>query len=109
MNIEVGSHFKTRDGRKAYVAARHPHIGAGEPCVFIGWIEGSCIWHSWGESGAAMIGAWDLVSKWREPITREGTLWLFDGGTTIFAPCEISYSARVIAKKTVRITEGEGM
>lgn len=64
MKIELGE-WKTRDGRKAIVAAynKDAHF------AFVGWINGDAV--SWMENGswASELGSRnDLISPWTDPV-----------------------------------------
>jgi hypothetical protein len=124
IKLEAGKYYKTREGQKAYVVGRmkgtcdYPWIGQiGDAFPFYWTDEGV------GSPRCVMVD--DLVEEWKEPETGEGALyvWRHRGTSRIVT----SYyqkethpighgSARyelfvkryeLIAKKTVRWTEGE--
>lgn len=67
MKITIGE-WKTRDGRKAIVAAENPN--AVEFQRFVGWIErGSCSWSVDGYWRTDVVeGNADLVAPWTDPV-----------------------------------------
>jgi hypothetical protein len=112
LTVKVGSYYRTRDGRKAYVAATVNPMSHTEWPV-IGWI-GECS-HSWKLNGRAYlddsVSTNDLVDEWQEPRTWTETITVFDGGCG--SPCQtlgkVTGSIKVLARKTVTLTEGEGL
>lgn len=67
MKITIGE-WRTRDGRKAIVAAENPN--AFESQRFLGWIDRSfcswCVDGSW--STNVVDGPADLISPWTDPV-----------------------------------------
>lgn len=67
MKITVGD-WKTRDGRKAVVAAENPNAQSSHR--FVGWVETFCV--SWTERGtwsaAGNEVGIDLISPWTDPV-----------------------------------------
>lgn len=68
MKLEAGKYFKTRDGRKAYVAAIAPEeIGAAYPAI--GWLGDQL--DNWLTDGRYMRSgndeSEDLIAEWIEP------------------------------------------
>lgn len=69
MQIEVGKYYKTRDGRKAFIAAKLPNP-SDEP--YIGYAEythGQIV-ESWYEDGSYITdqsSGNDLIEEWKEP------------------------------------------
>jgi len=66
MKITLGE-WKTRDGRKAIVAAENPN--APDRCRFIGWLDGSA--RTWHDSGLVCEGfefSADLIAPWTDPV-----------------------------------------
>jgi len=68
MKITLGE-WKTRDGRKAIVAAENPD--AHEACRLVGWVDGkSCAWRCdglWHLAENQQYNA-DLIAPWTEPV-----------------------------------------
>jgi len=71
MKIEVGKYYKTRDGRKAFVAFCTP-----SPCLigpYVGYVETETnLIYNWLGDGAASMRAssnnkYDLIEEWKEP------------------------------------------
>lgn len=80
MNITGPGTYRTRDGRKAIVAA--VNLEAAKYSKAIGWIDGKP--QAWSVSGCMYSTtkcASDIVSEWREPRTKE---------VTVYAPSGIS-------------------
>ena len=66
MKITIGE-WKTRDGRKAIVAAEHPN--SYEKHRFIGWIDGKVrTWQDSGHVSHGFVFAADIISPWTEPV-----------------------------------------
>lgn len=116
--LKAGCFYKTRNGRKAFVSSlTSPFTDTYQPVV--GWVEGLHsvqTWdaggHYWNNHGPSEM---DLVGEWREPIQQTATVglvkWPGDCPTFI-AVLHNGHAAtgyQVIARKTVTITEGEGL
>jgi hypothetical protein len=119
MKLEVGKYYKTRSGRKAYVgwqACDNPFVSPNDTAMkFGGYVEGiagSRRWMGNGSGSAYAMGApTDLVEEWREPAKSWLTIVLIrsEGGyvyPTLECLCQ---DKKVVARKVVTITEGEGM
>jgi hypothetical protein len=67
MNLQAGKHYKTRGGRRAYVAAISEQAARAESCI--GWIgESSCSWTLDGFYYADFFpDELDLISELPEP------------------------------------------
>ena len=66
MKITIGE-WKTRDGRKAIVAAENPDAEAGYR--FIGWLNGECCnWHEDGVFFEDDESDMDLIAPWTYPV-----------------------------------------
>lgn len=108
MQLQANKYYRTRDGRKAFVAA---------VCINGTWPDSDYQAIGWcDESPEDWMpdGIWDdhenpsdrdLVAEWRESPPVDVTVYLFSDGTTSLVPGRED----VIARKTVTITEGEGM
>lgn len=110
MQIEAGKYYRTRDGRKAFVAGIIPSGESEYPCV--GWVEGETNGESWKIDGCFFAGSdrdRDLVAEYREPVTRE--MLLFECGGD-YRAADAKFAAGLGGWKLVgrgTITEGEGM
>jgi hypothetical protein len=123
IKLEAGKYYKTRGGQKAYV------IGKDQNASDFPWVGsvGRIFPVLWAEDGtqSGITRPTDLVEEWKEPETGEGALYVWRHRET--SRIVTSYyqkethpighgSARyelfvkryeLIAKKTVRWTEGE--
>ena len=71
ITLKSNTHYKTRDGRKAFVGFIHPHQANAWPCH--GFIEGELQSRVWERGGRYIYGldsAVDLVVEWVEPKLR---------------------------------------
>ena len=113
MKFEAGKYYKTRSGRKAFVAATENPFRPSNAFRMCGFIEGysySMAWTSDGRSSLISEDIDDLIAEWKEPVTF--TTWLAlwsDGSATCFSYKPDSLLSNCIAIKPVTITEGEGM
>ena len=113
IKIEPGKSYRTLDGRRANVVG----IGPDDwPRPAIGYVDGqtvTCQWKLDGKHCSDPGCASDLVSEWREPVTRTVTMFLTPAGKIHEFPGEqtqpLIYLAEVVARKVVTITEGEGV
>lgn len=117
MKIEVGKYYKTRDGRRAFVAGHtldNPFVKHAAKWRFIGYLSGEPDQYVWGEGGEDFCDGnerpLDLVSEWREPRTEAATIYLNtncykNGVEASFTPARDNY--QTLARKRVTITEGE--
>jgi hypothetical protein len=77
--LEAGKYYKTRDGRKAFVAGINPFGDRYDDDKAVGFINGNgtC---SWSTNGTWMERAdeddFDLVAEWQEPMV----LWIVTDG-----------------------------
>lgn len=102
MNIKVGLHYKTRDGRKATVLAEHPTNHKSKQ--FVGVIEGDDSWYSWSIDGSWLtesIHGNDLFKEWREPVKSTVKLYLMPTGVVFFCNPHDA-----IGSETVELVEG---
>jgi hypothetical protein len=117
-DITIGT-WRTRDGRKAHVGGEAPLEVEKPQCKFIGWVGGMV--YGWNENGHSYqnrdtmgdggCGS-DLIEPWREPVTMgvEVVLVRYELGVEARLSLEgFRFSAPVIARKIVTITEGEGI
>lgn len=78
MKLEAGKYYKTRDGRKAYVAALREDAIPDECAV--GWVlRDSGYWEScwWSANGVfEAISEFNLIAEWTEPEAKVER-WLY--------------------------------
>jgi hypothetical protein len=119
MKIEAGKYYKTRDGKKAFVEhvfQKSPFSGSSPSgYTSFGFIEGNGQVDWWTADGFYVTcgqGCNDLVAEWREPrvVVREVLLVETRSGDfgCVFDQWQ-SLGDRVLARKKVTITEGEGV
>jgi hypothetical protein len=110
LKLVAGKYYRTRDGRKAYVAAALENpLGrpASDPIVgFIG--DDDFSWRENGQFLPSQLSACDLIAEWREP--REWTVYVYDRhdgcvATSLALLQDTRYT--LLARVTVR--EGEGL
>jgi hypothetical protein len=111
MKLEAGKYYKTRDGRRAYVAAvlENPLGAVGTCYPVLGYIGD--IYASWRLDGRASREPevpGDLIAEWREP--REWTVYVYDHhdgcvATSLALLQDQRY--KLLARVVVR--EGEGV
>ena len=109
MKIEAGKYYRTRDGRKAFVSA--VEVPCERYCVnkrihpVLGYIGvGQCSWTEAGHGDARCETEYDLVDEWREPVTRELTLYLYPNGDVCTVPRLGNYP---IGSARVTLIEGQ--
>lgn len=112
LKIEAGKFYKCRDGRKAFVAGRSPFPSHWP---FVGVIEGASLeTYGWQDNGVYDCSGddeEDLIAEWREPVAVTATILLVRnarGEAVVVAGNGLSHP-RVIARRTLTITEGEGL
>lgn len=109
MKIEAGAFYRTRDGRKAFVAARNPMPHKDR--LWIGSIAnyGAVSWCENGQWIAGVEGINDLIAPWTEP--RKWTVWVYadshDGYARGYGVEQTGASSTLVAK--VEVTEGQGL
>jgi hypothetical protein len=116
MEIKAGTYWKTRDGRKAYVAAvlENPLGAVGTCYPVLGYIGD--IYASWRLDGRASREPevpGDLIAEWREP--REWTVYVCEDRVYQSVPNPTVYPlldeppvhGKLVARVVVR--EGEGV
>lgn len=115
MEIKAGAYYKTRDGRKAFVTGINPFDGPSSKTYrVLGAVEGYGItgWFDGGTYGApdSVPDGLDLVAEWKEPRKASSTFCLITCCGEPFMAIDGLYPEdRVIARKTITITEGEGL
>jgi hypothetical protein len=108
LKLEAGKFYKTRDGRRAYVAAvlENPlgHVGEYHAAGFIGNYH--CFWTINGRN-YLHSGPSDLIEEWREP--REWTVYVCEDDLRYshYALLDPPSHGKLLARVTVR--EGEGL
>ena len=118
LKLEAGKYFRTRGGRKAYLLGRFPEGVCGgtlEGAVVCDNGDWDCI--GWGADGRIYADgrddADDLVAEWIEPVAGAEVLLLrFTNGRlmTLLAGDELPGGTfQIIGRKTVTLTEGEGV
>ena len=87
VKIEAGKYFRTRNGRKAYVASTSPFKCTSSNSVWIGWVEdssGTAKLFGWSVEGNHFVeevdaeSGFDLVEEWRELF--KGEFWGYEIG-----------------------------
>ena len=112
MEVTAGRYYRTRAGEKAYVVGANPFrdrsvghfVVAVSGDVYTVAPEGNYL-------SDAATDDMDLVSEWREPATQTVELKMFRGSGEPFVVCAQNWETTcdMIARKSVQITEGEGM
>jgi hypothetical protein len=112
LKIIAGRYYRTRDGRKAFVAGRNPFCDSLDSHrAFVGAFETGQQEASWDERGRYIIhyeSKEDLVAEWREP--RKFKLWVYAG----HHPDNVeAYMVKQITSTPllaiVEVTEGDGL
>jgi len=111
MQIEVGKYYKMRNGGKAFVAVHLPQspfavwLPIAKP--FIGFADSDNMKvFRWNDGGAHESNCqYDLIAEWREPVTKEVTLYLYRVNNIVHYAS--SPSENVIGSAKVTLTEGE--
>ena len=109
MKIEAGKNYKTRDGRKVYVAGvLLPNVDGKHLSTYpiTGYLRDEILnWTIDGRYGITFgPHKLDLVAEWREPVTKELTLYLYPNGDVCTVPRLGLYP---IASTRVTLTEGQ--
>ena len=112
MQINAGQYYRTRGGKKAFVAAVENPFQPSSSWPMCGWIDGYQMASEWAIDGRhtpAGESQADLIAEWKEPVTE--TYWCClwnDGGVSIHS---IKPQPQPLLKaiKQVTITEGEGI
>lgn len=110
MKISKPGKYRTKRGLRAEVTSTRNNKA-------IGWVEEDGQSHpsAWGtEEGNVWHGRWgdDLVDEWRDPVTQSITLELClntAGEAFIRTAGNYGQAIKVLARRTITITEGEGM
>jgi hypothetical protein len=119
MKLESGKTYKSRDGRKVFIGCvldKNP-LGGKSPSGYtaFGFFDGSSIVDMWTADGlfcTTGTGCNDLVAEWREPRVVEREVLLVETRSGDFG-CVLEHWAcsadKILARKKVTITEGEGV
>lgn len=76
LTLEEGKYYRTRGGKKAFVAGTNPFNDEGM-CAVVGFIDGKLGYVSWDRKGAWLSApgdSFDLVAEWVEPKRIKGFL-----------------------------------
>ena len=122
LTLQPGRYYRTRDGRKAYVASVGNPFDADYDCPAAGFICGDDVGCEWPlDGGGESETEIDLVEEWRDPPkTKTQTIALYEANGTI---CMLNYDSKeqardiiegpcgykLLAVKEVTLTEGDGM
>jgi hypothetical protein len=71
MEVKAGEYYRTRDGRKAYVAGESPFSSTDTLYRVVGWIDGEQGSTEWTPEGFLLLDEADkrdLVEGWRETL-----------------------------------------
>ena len=112
MNIDKPGFYRTSNGSKAEVVeVRDSYaIGFGGRCGQV-WLTDGRHWN-WATGSDGSNPQLNIVSEWREPVTKTATIVLCRGcNGSPYVAFDVSKVDRqnVLARKNVAITEGEGM
>jgi hypothetical protein len=110
MKIEPGKYYKTRSGRKAFVAGFDPFVESAYKEYFVGTIEGV------GVATWSIEGVWcyerehdrDLIEEWRSPVKRTVLMTMYRDDNKIYHVMRGKPSGHEpVASVRVTLTEGE--
>lgn len=83
MQLKEKTYYKTRDGRRAYVAERSPFATTrGDRWIGLFETGGAHSWRADGMSYTETASALDLVEEWREPVRVSGFVNVYPDGFT---------------------------
>ena len=117
MQLEVNKSYITSDGRKVFIAGIvQNEKGNSTEAFATGFIADTPMPKLWRLDGRCVqgLGYMDLVEDWKELRSREEMVYLketlnSDGGMDTFISYYPGGEGKVIAKKIIKLTEGEGM
>ena len=106
MKIEAGKTYKMRNGKRVHVVAVATNNPFGKPSSLpvVGYREdcgGITQWRTDGKESKFGESESDIVAEWREPVTKEITVYLWPNGEISFYPASFA-----IASTRVLLTEG---
>jgi hypothetical protein len=107
IKLKAGCKYRTKLGTQVHCyGPKHD-----DPQWFVVALDGEAAAYLVNELGMCFNTNLDIVDEWREPRTWIETITVFDGG--MCSPCQtlgkVSGSIKVLARKTVTLTEGEGV
>lgn len=123
LKIEVDKYYKTRSGKKAYIAAilKNPFGGCDVKYPYLGFFNGGDV-QSWDAEGRWVAFShnthdYDLIEEWQEPIEFFGYVNVYPGSYTVVHPSRLeadglSYANRIACIKVkvkFEYTKGEGL
>jgi hypothetical protein len=120
MKIEAGKYYRTLSGKKAYVETAvgpSPFTGQGRTYPFFGYVDeyGPESWTAAGHVGSdCPAHQRNIVAEWRDPAVIEIDLIMYkrsDSTPPLLLRWgqSLSPSDKIVARKIVTITEGEGV
>jgi hypothetical protein len=111
MKIEQPGFYRTRDNRKVEVVAVRDGYAVGFDNTWaLTWLVDGQHWN-WASGTAGSSRSLDLVAEWREPKrsqTFEVALVERHGEIDVLWRRQ-AYGEKILARRTITITEGEGM
>ncbi|MBP2564514.1 hypothetical protein J2766_001073 [Agrobacterium tumefaciens] len=116
LTLEAGRYYRTRDGRKAYVAGFNPFSKEEDRANAVsGWIEdGNCLWCRSGQYWKNKTSDFDLVAEWVEPKRIQGKMYIYEGSAGVHGGylsdhLQLPYGAKVLAVIEIDVLEGHGL
>ena len=108
MKIEQGRFYKTRNGRKVYVAGvLLPNVDGKQLVTYpvVGYLENEILYWTLEGRYRDSTGDYslDLVAEWREPVTKVVTVYMHPNGNLYMSPW---ICPAAIASTRVLLTEG---
>lgn len=85
LTLEPGKYYRTRDGRKAYVAGISPFESTASDYRLCGYVEDGVSCEGWTVDGCITEGlefGEDPISEWREPVKVAGYVNVYEGGVS---------------------------
>jgi hypothetical protein len=108
MKLEAGKFYRTRDGRKAYVAGESPFEASLERYRFAGWVEGTkgvAAWASDGSLTMSALSGFDLVEEWPERQEYWAVLGPANFFTGFFTRSRAKVHAETYGGKVIKLRE----
>ncbi len=116
LTLEAGKFYKTRIGKKAFVAGLCPFSDINIDCRATGFIEGrtqTCDWMENGTWGLGVVDDRDLVAEWVEPKRIKGWLNIYGDRRSGILHCARGSADSVghgrIACIEIDVLEGAGL
>jgi len=112
VKIEKPGNYRTRDNRRVeVVAVRDGYaVGFDSKCPLT-WLSNGQHWN-WFNGTEGSAKTLDIVSEWREPVSEPVTIELclnVNGEPFVRMAGNYGSATKVLARRTITITEGEGM